>query len=319
MIRARREDAPPGRLIDIGGFRLHLHCLGAGAPAVVFDSALGGSCLSWIHVQPEVARFARACSYDRAGMGWSDAGPMPRTAATLAAELRALLTRAGVPPPYVLVGHSFGALVMRLYASSYGDEVAGLVLVDPAHPAEWLHLTEDHRRRVETGAWLCRRGATAARLGIATLVSWLARVGALEVARFVVSLVSGGRLEGQETRILAPVDKMPSDLRPALYRMWTRAKFFEALASQIGSVSASAAQVAAAERGYHDLPLVTISAGNAGDARLAEQERLVRLSSRGRHLVARESGHWIPLDQPAVIVDAIRDVVTQARNVRRET
>src|SRR5918994_1877593 len=104
---------PPGALVDIGSHRLHLNCSGDGSPSIIFDAALGGSSISWSLVQPRVSQLARTCSYDRAGFGWSDAGPLPRTAGRIADELRQLLRRADVAPPYVLVGHSFGGLVMR--------------------------------------------------------------------------------------------------------------------------------------------------------------------------------------------------------------
>jgi pimeloyl-ACP methyl ester carboxylesterase len=132
-----RTPPVPGRLVSLGSHRLHVHCLGDGSPVVVFDAALGGSSLSWTFIQPAVAAFTTACTYDRAGFGWSDAGPMPRTAGRIAAELHALLRAAEVPPPYVLVGHSFGGLSIRAYASSYPEDVAGLVFVDPAHPEDW--------------------------------------------------------------------------------------------------------------------------------------------------------------------------------------
>ena len=100
---------PPGQLIDVGGFRLHLYSTGAGSPAVILDAALGGSSVSWtLRAAGAVAAVDGVCSYDRAGFGWSDAGPMPRTAARMAVELRTLLERAAVPPPFILVGHSFG-------------------------------------------------------------------------------------------------------------------------------------------------------------------------------------------------------------------
>src|SRR5436189_6420315 len=124
----------PGRFFDMGGVRLHLNWQGKGSPVVVFDSALCGSSLSWALLQPEIAAMTRACSYDRAGFGWSDAGPMPRTAGRIADELDVLLRRAGEVPPYVLVGHSFGALVMRVFAARHRADVAGLVLIEPAFP-----------------------------------------------------------------------------------------------------------------------------------------------------------------------------------------
>ena len=118
-------------LVDVGGFRLNFVPAGAGRPVVVFDAALGGSAISWTFVQPEVAKFARACAYDRAGFGWSEAGPMPRTASRIADELAVLMERSGEAPPYVLVGHSFGGFVTRIFAARYPRQTAALVLVDP--------------------------------------------------------------------------------------------------------------------------------------------------------------------------------------------
>src|SRR5829696_2926200 len=123
----------PGEMVDVGGYNLHLYCTGeAGAPTVVMDSGLGGTVLDWQLVQPEVAKFARVCTYDRGGMGWSDPGAQPRTSRQITKELQTLLSDAGVRGPYVLVGHSFGGTNMQVYASQYPDEVAGMVLVDSA-------------------------------------------------------------------------------------------------------------------------------------------------------------------------------------------
>src|SRR5919112_2869137 len=124
---------PPGRLVDIGGYRLHLWCTGNGAPAVILDTGLGGSSADWGFVQPEVARFTRVCSYDRAGMGYSDRGPSPRTARRIASELAELLRRSGNAGPVVLVGASIAGFDVRLFASDHPDRVAGLVLVDASH------------------------------------------------------------------------------------------------------------------------------------------------------------------------------------------
>ena len=120
-------------LVDVGGYNLYVNCRGFGAPTVVLDAGLGVASDSWVLVQPEVAEFTRVCIYDRAGVGQSDVGPQPRTSKQIATELHALLNHSGVEPPYVLVGHSFGGLNMRMYASAYPDEVAGMVLVDASH------------------------------------------------------------------------------------------------------------------------------------------------------------------------------------------
>jgi pimeloyl-ACP methyl ester carboxylesterase len=124
---------PPGRLVDIGGYRLHLWCTGDGAPAVILDTGLGGSTPGWGFVQPAVARFTRVCSYDRAGMGYSDPGPSPRTARRIASELAELLARSGIDRPAVLVGASIAGFGVRVFASDYPERAAGLVLVDASH------------------------------------------------------------------------------------------------------------------------------------------------------------------------------------------
>ncbi len=300
----------PGRLVDAGGLRLHLHCMGSGTPAVVMEAALGGSSISWSLIQPEVARLTRACSYDRAGFGWSEAGPMPRTAGRVADELRVLLDRGGVPPPFVLVGHSFGGLVMRIFAARHRSDVAGLVLVDPAHPEDWVRPAPKEQVKIDRGMRLCRSGATAARFGAARVVSGLVTIGLFGIARGLARVVSRGGLSREDEGILAPLWKLPPEARKPLRQFWTQEQFFDALGSQIASISTSAAEtLEAAPSGYGDLPLVTISSTDPGAYRLRQQDAVARLSRRGRHIVASNSGHWIPLDQPAAVVDAIREVL----------
>ncbi len=126
-----RAYPPPGRMVDVGGYRLHINCTGEGSPTVVIEAGWGDSSASWGWVQPEVAKTTRVCTYDRAGMGWSEASPEPRTAREFAKELHTLLANANEPGPYVLVGHSLGGYTVRVYAHDYPEEVAGLVLVDP--------------------------------------------------------------------------------------------------------------------------------------------------------------------------------------------
>jgi len=307
---------PPGRLIDVGGFRLHLHAMGAPArPTVVLDAALAGTAISWCRVQPEVARFARVCAYDRAGLGWSEAGPLPRTAGRLAGELHTLLERAGEVPPYILVGHSFGGLVLRVFAARWPTETAALVLVDPAHPEDWIHPAPKEQALIDRGVRLCRHGRRLARVGVARLVAGLAGVGALRPAWAVVSAVTGGDLTARDEGILAPMWKLPAEARRPLRRFWTQPKFFDALGSQIESMPVSAGEVlAAAAGGYGDLPFVTISSTNPGDHRLRQQEALARLSPRGRHLIASASGHWIPLDQPDLVTHVIHGIWNSARH-----
>ena len=305
---------PPGRLVDIGTHRLHLHCAGDGAPTVVFDAALGASSLSWSLVQPSIARVTRACAYDRAGFGWSEGGLMPRTAGRIADELHQLLEIAAVPGPYILVGHSYGGLVMRVFAARHAAAVAGLVLIEPAIPEEWVTPSPEQHALIRRGVRLCRYGAGAARSGVARAVSLLVNLGALPAARALVAFASRGALGREEEGILAPMWKLPPEARRVLGRMWTRPQFFEALGSQIEHVSQSAAEML---RDTHenlvDMPLIVMSSSAAHERRIAADLALAKQSRRGRHIVAPESGHWVPLDAPQAVIDAIVDIVDQVR------
>ena len=157
---------------------------------------------------------------------------------------------------------------------------------------------------------LCRYGVAAARLGVASLVARLATAGAVDLARGIAATVSRRTLRRQDEEILAPVTKLPLEVRQVLRWMWTQPRFFAALGSQIANVSVSAAELDT-EPDYGPLPLVTISATAPPPRRRDLQDALAARSSRGRHIVAAESGHWIPIDEPQTVVDAIRHVVAQ--------
>lgn len=309
------RDRPPGLLIDVGGFRLHVKCSGSGHPAVVFDAALGGSSLSWCLVQPRVSAVTATCAYDRAGLGWSDEGPRPRTAGRNADELRKLLDRAGVPPPYVLVGHSFGTVVTRIFAARHPADVAGLVLIEPAFPEDWIQPTAIERRRMRRGVRLCRYASVAARLRIAHLMSRSG--GASSLARAAVTFVSRRQASRDRDEMLAPIANLPPDLRPLLTKMWTQPKFFRALGSQIQSLSASAKEFAAAGESLTRTPLVVVSATYPHPHHVDKQEQLARTSSQGRRIVARASGHWVPLDAPEAVIAAVLDLVAAVRTGRQ--
>src|SRR6266542_6487257 len=130
----QRAYPPPGQLVDVGGYKLHISCSGTGSPTVILEAGLANPSSIWGWIQPEVAKSTRVCAYDRAGVGWSDPGPEPRDAQHIATELHCLLQNAGIPRPYILVGWSYGGLYVRMYAGTYPDEVAGMVLLDSSHP-----------------------------------------------------------------------------------------------------------------------------------------------------------------------------------------
>jgi pimeloyl-ACP methyl ester carboxylesterase len=162
---------PPGRLVDVGGHRLHISCTGTGSPTVVFESGLAGMSADWANVQPQVASTTRACAYDRAGIAWSDSGPEPRDPRHIATELHALLAGADVGGSYVLAGHSFGGLYVRVFADLYPEQVAGLVLVDASHPDMWQRVPPEMTAAMvpSTGMGLAYRAL--AHLGFTRLTS----------------------------------------------------------------------------------------------------------------------------------------------------
>lgn len=299
----------PGQLVDAGGARLHLHVTGDRRPLVVFDAGLGECSLAWACVTPLVRRFARVCVYDRAGFAWSEPASTPRTAGHAADELWRALRAAGEPPPYVLVGHSYGGLIARLFASRYRADVAGLVLVDPAAPEDWLTPDAEARALAARAAWLARRAVVASRLGAMRLVARLILSGSIGAARRLVDLLTSGRLGADVEWMQALLVKLPADARAQLPHVWSQASFYRALASQIEQISVSAGEVLAAlGDGYGDLPLVTLSATAPSAERVRQQDALAAQSSVGRHLTAAHSSHWIGLDEPDWLAAVIREV-----------
>ncbi len=278
---ARGGDAdrypPPGRLLDVGGHRLHLYCTGSGGPTVILEAGLGESGASWADVQSRVAAHNRVCVYDRAGYAWSEEGPGPRTADRAAGELRTLLAAAGEAGPYVLVGHSYGAVVVRMFAHHWPDLTAGLVLVDAMD---------------ESGAGELR----VARPLLA------AQFTAYELAgRFGLLRLLGG------SAVAAPgAPEITVRDAPVVYGA---AGMAAARAEGLSTVD-SAAQVAATVRAgvWRDLPVVVIVAGGQSAEAVEHQRRLAALSTRGRLVVAATSEHYVQYAQPDLVADAVRAV-----------
>lgn len=133
---------PPGQLIDVNGRDMHINCIGNKSPTIILDSGAGGFSLEWRNIQYSLAQYARVCAYDRAGYGWSEMGPLPRTTERIAHELHTLLENAEIPGPYIIVGHSFGGFTAQYFARYFDDEIAGLVLVDSSHEEQVYRLPE---------------------------------------------------------------------------------------------------------------------------------------------------------------------------------
>src|ERR1700740_1069364 len=182
-----------------------------------------------------------------------------------------------------------------------------MVLVDPIHPSEWLDMSEPGARKLAGAIRFSRYGALLARLGVARLISALVRLGATGLARSSVSLLTGGTMAEAE-RMIAPLAKLPTELRPIVAALWTQPKFFDAIVGQAEALPQSAAQVAATGD-YGDIPLVVLSANSASPSQMKEHGSLARLSSQGKHVVASKGGHWIHLDEPDLVIESIREVV----------
>jgi pimeloyl-ACP methyl ester carboxylesterase len=311
--RDRRRFPPPGRLVRVNERRMHIHVTGEATPTVVFESGMGASCLSWTLVQPQVAQFTRAVSYDRAGHGWSDPAREPRSARQIARELHTLLGATDVPGPYVLVGHSFGGYVNRAFAHLYRNEVVGMVLVDSVHPAEWENPTPEQLRMIEVGlryawiaAWLARLGFV--RFCLARLARGSPRLGRAAVRAFGVDTAVAA------LRIAGEIRKLPAPILPVVRALWSQPKNFMSLGQHVAALPVSAAQAAAAST-LGDLPLVVLSGDHHAAPYTDWQRDLAQLSSCGRHVVASDSGHWIHLDHPELVTGAIREVVATARSL----
>ena len=305
--RDRGRFPPTGRLLDVGaGRHLHVVAEGKGTPAVILESAIAASSLSWARVQPEIARFTAAVAYDRAGLGWSDSAA-PITLANVLADLRVLISSAG-PPPCVIAGHSFGAFVALSYASAHPREVGGLVLVDP--PTDWMAMSRQQGYLLRGASHLSRVGGMLARAGIVRACLALLTGGAPAAPRTFVKVFGPSTARTLE-RLVGEVRKLPPEVHPRVQAAWCQPKCFSAMAGYL-RVFAEAAESVPSCRIAADLPLVVITAADQPADVVAAHEALARSSSRGRHIVATRSGHWVPFDEPELIVDAIRSIVEQS-------
>src|SRR5467141_3973754 len=285
--RDRRRFPPPGRLVRFNKRRMHIHVTGEGTPTVVFESGMVASCLSWTLVQPHVAEFTRAVSYDRAGHGWSDPAREPRTARQIAQELHTLLGAAGSLGPYVLVGHSFGGYVNLAFAQLYRDEVVGMVLVDSVHPAEWENPTPEQLRMIGVGlryawiaAWLARLGFV--RFCLTRLARGSPRLGWAAASAFGVGMAVAVQ------RIAGEVRKLPAPILPIVRELWSQPKNFMSLGKHVAALPVSAAQ-AAAVSSLGDLPLVVLSGDLHAGPYTDWQRDLAQLSSQAYSAGHRES------------------------------
>ncbi len=294
--RAERAYPPPGEMVDVGGYSLHINCVGQGSPTVVLDAGSGGFSAQWVRVQREVSGTTRVCAYDRAGMGWSEMGPEPRDAKQITGELHTLLSKADIEGPYVLVGHSFGGLYMQTYAARYPDEVAGVVLVDSSSPEQVSHQPE-------------ARDSNEPQKQKFAVVPRLARLGVSLPARLgVVRLLS--KLDPASPE-LPPQQRAQIDALTPSTRQWsTTALEFLAPTQTLRLGS---------QGSLGNKPLAVVTAGTAEPGWLEQQDDLATLSSNSIHRVVKGATHTSLLyersDAQATSA-AIDEVVAAVRNDR---
>jgi pimeloyl-ACP methyl ester carboxylesterase len=317
-VRDRKRHPAPGEMVNLGGHELHLLSIGEGTPTVIFESGLMSTVLSWREIQPRIAKHTRTVCYDRAGLGWSDPGPTPRDADRIVKELHELLQRGKVSPPFVLVGHSFAGLTMRLFAARFPEEVAGLVLIDPVVPAEWNPASAHNQRRIRTGARILRRAAALSRWGALRFVSLLLRVGAKRIADPLVRMMSKGASKEDGNSKSPLFWNLPPSERSMAPVFWVLPKFSATIASQLENLPNSAAQVVAAEKLQRSKPITVISAANTPAERRAEQIAAAGLHPGGRHLTASKSGHWVMTDEPELTIEAILEMIDKTRETQAD-
>jgi pimeloyl-ACP methyl ester carboxylesterase len=308
--RDLKRHPAPGRIFDINGTRLHIYVNGTGVLPVVFEAGIAASSVSWRPVQDTVSRFTATAAYDRAGFAWSGPAPKSQSAAEMNESLRELLRLAGLQPPYVLVGHSFGALLMRLYAAQWPEDVAGLVLIDPALTEEWGSPIPARLKMLGRGVSLSRRGATLARIGFVRLSLALLTSGVHFLPK-LLSKASSGRGHAVSSRLVGEVRKLPPELWPAVQSHWCRPESFESMARHLECLPATAARVAKSGA-LGRIPVTVVSGSHLSPEQAAEHAALAASSENGRHIVALNSGHWVHLDDPATVIEAIREMVSRS-------
>lgn len=303
---ASRGDAKrfpmPGERVDIGGRSLHLYCSGDGPVTVLLENGLGGSYPSWRLVQPGIAKFARVCNYDRAGMGWSDPSDSPTQAEFVAGDLHSLVNAAALKPPFVLVGWSAGGLFIRRYLQDHPEGIVGMVFIDSSHEQQRHRLVEpgdpeQHRRQVEYQLGACRA------------LAWTGAV----------------RISGVMKQMAAPLH-MPADLEDETVAMENRTNYCRGVAREMQGFEHDVSQ-AEPPASIGDMPLVVLTRGRATSPKdfptpvsqdfldqldqtwLALQNELAALSTRSSHRIVKNSGHAIPIQAPEAVVAAVRDIV----------
>lgn len=297
--------SPSGRLVQVGSHTIHVQVMGQGQPTVVFENGLGGSGLQWMHVQPQVAQFARTLSYDRAGQGWSDANLQPRTPQHVTAELHALLAELQLPPPYIFVGHSFGGLISRYFYHQYPAEVQAIVLIDSSHELQ-MEIIKEYQRLTVTQKRVIR------------MIGWAVNI------PFVGSFLAAQALK--EFRPFIPAETWRQYIayasKPAYYRgILAELDAFDHYFGKANIIPNTLGDLpllvmTAAESLLHSPAQGGLTAAQLNDAHHQRQAELARLSTNGQHIFVPQSTHMSIVMNPAhakYVIDAVHQLVNDLR------
>ncbi|MCH8845265.1 MAG: alpha/beta hydrolase [Proteobacteria bacterium] len=273
---------PPGKLIDVNGRKMHIYCIGNKSPTIILDSGTGGFSLEWKDIQHSLSQYVRVCAYDRAGYGWSDMGPLPRTTKRITHELHTLLQNAGIHGPYIMVGHSFGGFTAQYFARYFNHEIAGIVLIDSSHEEQVYRLPEN-------GKDVVRRSLHQDRSNMVT--------------RSVLH------------------EHFPKEVAAVAQQLMTRWTALLTWREEMANYALSSRELRDVhDRPILEIPIVVLTRGKRvwpntpyGDAMETVwkelQDELSSLNGNSTHIIAENSGHVIHLDEPELVVDAIHDVL----------
>lgn len=295
----RNAYAVPGQLVDVGGFRLHIHCIGGGSPTVILEAGTGESSLDWSLVQPGIAATTRVCAYDREGYGWSESGTHPRTSQQVAVDLNTLLTNAEIEPPYVLVGHSVGAYHNQAYIAQYPDEVVGVVLLDPPGTE---YFTKSGQPDEEVAAYS---------IGIHS--------GGLRILR-ILSTVGVVRLTKLAAIIDPVMNDLPADVQPIYFASLSQTRYFASLQEEAETYAANLRYADALSPFSDEIPLVILTRDWSVahyESALRDRDDQFAYVSRwtNAHVVTAEgSDHFITVRRPDLVVQSVDDVVKSVRS-----
>lgn len=300
----RRRFLRLGQLVDIGERRrLFMMERGSGlGPSVIFESGIGATSQNWARIQDAVGEFAHTVSYDRMGLGWSSPAVSERIPSKVVEELRAMLQAAGIAPPYLLVGHSFGGLVVRYFAANYPEEVVGALLVDAMRTDEWPPVDESQRRLLNRGVQLTQWGVPIAYSGLArlTTMSFFCRSG--RFTNFFTRATGGHNVLD---RVTSELNKMPPAVWPIVAAHWSNPDYFRGMTAHIQGVPGTVTEMLNALP-ILGMPVVLLT---PGQPKAISDADLEKIGPDAEQLIAEKSGHWVHLDEPELVIEQIREML----------